>query len=700
MNHHRTILRMLLCLLLPVAALAQTAPDSISYRMTETTVIGVPLTTTPLLTLPFSASAVGRDIISQMPRALAIDEPLKLVPGVKVDNQANGSRVHLSIRGQGILTERGIRGIMILLDGIPLNDPTGFAPDFFDVNHPAVERIEVLRGPAAAMYGGGASGGVISITTRQSPVVPLFGEASTIIGSHNFWRGSASVGGQSDGVNYLLSVSRALGDGCRVHTHFSGNTLLAKATITPASTLTITPLVMYSDTYHENPEGINLQQYNEDPLQANPDAVPFNEYLATTRMTGGVTGTLAVTAMQDLRIGAFTRRTVFTEANNHTFNHRLITNPGAMLTWTLRQGAPGAAVRNAVTAGVDAQWQSITERRVDNDHAAEGSIIRSLEDITQSGLGLHVMDRIDIGARLSILASLRYDNITNKLEDRLRQSVDLSGDADFSHVSAHVGAVYLIDPAASVHVGWGQGFLPPATEELAQNPVHYGGFNADLKPATSDNVEAGVRGIVGNSLWYDVTGFFLTTDNDFDRYRITDPLRNQETFYRNAASSRRLGVECALHYSPFTILELKVAYTWSHFAYTNASPIRIMMDDTTIHKFIVDGNTLPNSPEHQLYVDAQLTPLRDLTVGVSLEMVSSSYIDGANVDAEAADGYAMLHARIGHVLRLAGMRCNASLSVRNILDTKTVAFTEPDPGGNAYQPGAGREVFFGLSVGL
>ncbi len=56
------------------------------------------------------------------------------MPGVKVDNQADGERVHLSIRGQGILTETGIRRIKVVLDGLPLNDPTGFAPDLFDVD--------------------------------------------------------------------------------------------------------------------------------------------------------------------------------------------------------------------------------------------------------------------------------------------------------------------------------------------------------------------------------------------------------------------------------------------------------------------------------------------------------------------------------------------------------------------------------------
>jgi iron complex outermembrane receptor protein len=697
----KTINRYFLLLLLPLTVVtAQKKTDTVIYRLPETTIIGVPLTNTPLIRFPLTAGVIDNSVISQIPRAFAIDEELKLMPGIKIDNQANGARVHMSIRGQGILTERGIRGIQILLDGIPLNDPTGFAPDFFDVNHSAVERVEVLRGPAASMYGGGASGGVVNITTRNAPNRPLFGEASTVVGSNDYWRGSGMFGGQVDGVNYLFSMSRALGSGYRDHTHFSGNNVLAKATITPAQALTLMPVIMWSDYYHENPEGINLDQYNQDPKQANPDAGPYNEHLANNRLTGGLTGTVAITDQQDLKLVAFTRRTNFREANNHTFNYRQIDNPGVKLAWSLRNGRPADALRNTVTIGADAQWQTINERRVDNLHAFEGTEIRSLEEIDQRAFGAFVLDRVEIGGHLSLLASVRYDGIKNELEDKMKQTIDLSGDADFDKATGQVGVEYFVSDAASIHAGWGQGFLPPATEELAQNPVHYGGFNTDLKPATSNSFELGVRGMLCGMFWYDVTGFHLATDNDFDRYRITDPMRNQETFYRNAAASKRQGLEASLECAPFKGFDVRVAYTWSHFRYSIDEPLRIMMDDTTIHKYIEDGNTLPNSPEHQLYIDAQYEIVKDLVIGIGVETVSKSYIDGANVESEAAKGYTMLHGRIGYTLHIAGMDCAASLNVRNITDEKYVAFTEPDPGGNAYQPGVGREVFFGLKVGL
>ena len=131
-------------------------------------VVTVARTSIPLRDNPAATTVVDRNGLSAMPRAVAVDEAVRLVPGVKVDNQADGERVHLSMRGQGILSERGLRGIKVLQDGVPLNDPTGFAPDLYDVDWSNVERIEVLRGPGAALYGGGSTAGVLNLLTTPA----------------------------------------------------------------------------------------------------------------------------------------------------------------------------------------------------------------------------------------------------------------------------------------------------------------------------------------------------------------------------------------------------------------------------------------------------------------------------------------------------------------------------------------------------
>ena len=61
----------------------------------------------PLKENPSATTVMGEEALNNMPRSVAAEEALFLVPGVKVENQANGERGHLYIRGQGILSERG-----------------------------------------------------------------------------------------------------------------------------------------------------------------------------------------------------------------------------------------------------------------------------------------------------------------------------------------------------------------------------------------------------------------------------------------------------------------------------------------------------------------------------------------------------------------------------------------------------------------
>lgn len=673
--------------------------DTLEYKFPEDIIITSTRINMQLREVPFSASYIGLETMDKLPRSIAVDEPLKLVPGVKVDNQANGSRIHLSMRGQGILSERGIRGIKILMDGIPVNDPTGFAPDFFDVDFGNVVNIEVLRGPAASLYGGSASGGIVSITTKNAPNVPLFGEAYFLAGSNNFWKGAGRFGGSTPKVNYTVSFSRTAGDGYRDHTHFWGNNVYAKANYKPAEDVTLTPIFGWTDFYHENPEGINLDQYKQDPKLSNPDAIPFNEYLETNRVTNGLTGVISLRENQKIQFNGFVKRTQFTEANNHTFNRRIIVTPGTSLQYTIDHGSDESLLANSFSIGTDLQWQTIDEARTANDHSKEiFDPLLSNETMKTTGLGFFAIDNIKISKKWNVMLSLRYDKIKNELTDNLKNPFDASGNTDFSKTTGRIGVSYTPCSDISIFANWGQGFLPPATEELAQNPDNFGGYNTHLTFSTSNGIDVGLRGKLQSSLYYDVTGFYMTTDNDFDRYRISNPLRNQETFYRNAASSKRYGLELYLAYYPVKNVEIQGAYTYSKFTYTNSTQIQVLMDDASITKYIKDGNMLPNSPEHQLNIDVQYFPIPELNLSLSSETMSKSYIDGANVESEAVEAFTLFNARVAYQWKLCGLNGELSISLRNIGDTKYVAFSEPDPGGNAYQPGAGREMFGGIKI--
>jgi iron complex outermembrane recepter protein len=674
--------------------------DSSTYVLPTDIVVTASRMSVPLKRLPFSVGVVDSTTLHQMPRSVSLDEALKLVPGVKIDNQSDGNRIHVSMRGQGILTERGIRGIKVLYDGIPENDPTGFDPDLFDVDFSNVSSIEVLRGTAASLYGASASGGIVNVHSQNSPPNRLSGTVSLGGGSNGFWKEHGEFGGSTDKVNYRLFFSRNMADGYRVHSHSWGDKAYAKAIFMPSKSITLTPIFGWTSVYDENPEGLDLASFRLDPKLPNPDAVPFNEFLKTERVTGGLTGDISIKTNQTLQFVEFLKRTWYTDANNGTFTHRTFTTPGSSLQYSLATGGSGRSFKNTVSVGTDAEWQIVDERQADNLHSIEGDTTRTRERVKQRGLGLFLIDAVEIGAGWGAMASLRYDKIHNELEDQLRSSFDASGSADFEKGTGRLGVTYSPSAKTDLFLNWGQGFLPPATEELAQNPDNFGGFNKHLTSSSSSGTDLGVRGSLGKSCYYDLTGFYLRTKNDIDRYRLTDSVRGQEAFYRNFGSSRRLGLELYSRITPVRPLILQVAYTYSNFQYTMNDSSRVMMDDTSIVKYARKGNQLPNSPKHQLVVDARYEIGHSVVVGFTTESISRTYIDGANLESEAATGYTLLHARVEYDWRFLGVRGELSLQARNLGNRNYAAFTEPDPGGNSYQPGPGREVFAGLRIRL
>ena len=654
--------------------------------VTYDVVVSAPRMELALKEVPSATSVVGMDTLRAAPRGIAAEEAMALVPGVKVDNQADGERVHLSIRGQGLLTERGVRGIKVLLDGLPLNDPTGLAPDLFDVDWSTVSRIEVLRGPSSALYGGGASGGVINITTRDGGTGPASGEASMAGGTYDFWKGLAEVGGTDGSVNYRVSFSGNYGNGYRVHTQFDAANLYAKVKWEASPTFHLTMIAADTHFFNENAEGLNIDQLHQDPKMPNPDALTYDEYQRTHRVTTGVSGQWAMAPSANLTFSAYVRDWSWEESVPSTIQNRDYLAPGLMVQFATSH--PMGSVTNHVTMGTDIDWQGIDDVKHPNMGAAvPGTAKVADQRITQRSIGVYLLDRLELGSRFAVTGDVRGDWLRNQLVDNLAAGgANLSGQANFNKATGRVGASFALNADAGLYGSWGQGFLPPTTEELSNNPAAFGGFNVNLQPATSQGEEFGVRGRAASHFTYDVTFFHLDTDNDFGRYRVTS--RPLETFYQNAGSSRRYGIESSVGWFPSSDFALRAAYTWSDFEYTTVKSLFGTFANSTI----------PNSPAHQIATDLEYTVAGHWVIGVGIQAQSSWFVDQSNV--ASVDGYALVNPRISFRWTGANYRGEISLQARNVFGTHYVAFTEPDPDGNSYQPGPTQEVFLGMRIGF
>ena len=134
-------------------------------------------------------------------------ELLARQPGLQLSNTGGvGKTSSIFIRGAEA------RHTLLLIDGVPLGSATTGTPSLADIPLSQIERIEIVRGPASAVYGSDAIGGVIQIFTRRG-AGPLRFDAFAGMGSRNTQEYAAGISGGGESVSGSLRISHQTTDG-------------------------------------------------------------------------------------------------------------------------------------------------------------------------------------------------------------------------------------------------------------------------------------------------------------------------------------------------------------------------------------------------------------------------------------------------------------------------------------------------------
>lgn len=161
--------------------------------------------------VPASVSVISaRDIATQ--QATAVSDLLRNVEGIDVAGYGSpASLARITVRGVG--GSFGGSTSQILVDGMPLESPVaGIHLGMRALDLQDLERVEVVRGPASAIYGPSAVGGVINLMSKRWRGAPG-AEVSLGAGSHGATLASAAVGGAWDAADVRLSASDYRTDG-------------------------------------------------------------------------------------------------------------------------------------------------------------------------------------------------------------------------------------------------------------------------------------------------------------------------------------------------------------------------------------------------------------------------------------------------------------------------------------------------------
>lgn len=639
--------------------------------------------------LPFSASVIAGPDLAEGTAGLFIEEALHALPGVRVQNRYNASvGERISIRGFGARSQFGVRGIKILVDGIPATLPDGQTTlDHLDVG--SLGRVEALRGPAAALYGNGA-GGVILF--RSAP--PFEGgyrqQGTVVAGSDGLLRLQGTGSGTIGGVGVRASVARSVFDGFRNNISDSGEdpysrserTTINAALTSAAGGGTLTVQLSGLDLDALNPGSLPAELYDEGSNQAWGFNVARKTRKDVRQGQAGMGWSGPLGAVE----AAFSAYGVRRELDNPipTRVIDLKRNGGGVRAALGKEwGASGRTGR--VDFGVEGEFQGDDRRNYANQGGEAGDLqVDQLEGVR--AMAVFGQLRVPLGARLEGMAALRVDRFNFSADDRLvgAGNPDDSGDRDMGGVSPSFG-LHLDLGDHGFFASAARSFETPTTTELANQPDRAGGFNPDLEPQRGWTIEGGLRGTLGRRSAYDITVFNTGLTNQLVPFEVPDAPGRR--FYRNAGKSRVRGFELSTRTELSSLMTARLAY-----GYVDARFNEFSVGDGTF-----DGNRVPGLAPHRL--EGALRMGGSVWFGeVRVEARGEVPADDAN-DA-AADGFALVELRFGATgIRAGNLRISPFAAVTNATNVRYASSVVVNAfGGRYFEPGPDRGGYVGLSL--
>lgn len=650
--------------------------------------------------VPAAVTVVDQEAIQFARPQLTLGESLSVVPGVFTQNRQNFAQdLRISIRGFGSRARFGIRGIRVLVDGIPTTLPDGQG-QVDTLQLATAGRIDVMRGPSASLYGS-ASGGIIRIESEPVPEIPLV-QARAMAGSYGFQSYDAKGLGQAGPVGLLVGVSRQVTGGYRDQSQMESNVLNSRVgwEIDDDSELTAYLNFVYGPIA-QDAGGLSNAQIAQDRRQAQT----CNQILDAGESVNQLGGALKYRR----EFGEHDETTAVTWYGWRDFDNRLAFGNACL--GSAAGGSAGEIDRffaggslqhvheqdvfslpNRLLAGVDieAQRDDRSSRELYAQSLGATTLYQS-EDVTS--YRFFVQDDLTLPADLTLGFSLGFDALRYDVTDQLPPTatdVDDSGGLDFNQWSPAGTLRYSPLESVNAYVRISTSFEPPTTTEL-RRPDGTGGFDATLEPQTAVNYEVGLKGLLPGRFRYELAVYYMQIDSEILRIQI--PINGGvDDRYRNAGESTRTGVEVGLAWRPIEPVTFTAAYTFS------ASEF---VQHAAENGEDFQGNEVPGVPEQLLYAAVQYDHVSGAFVSLEGRYVGSYYADDAN--RVQADSYGVLDLRMGWRIDWGNFELIPQLGFNNLLDEAYVDNVRTGERATAasriFEPAPGFEVYGGMSLG-
>jgi len=581
------------------------------------------------------------------------------------ENQAQDNR--MAIRGFGARSAFGIRGLKIILDGVPLTTPDGQS-QVDNIPFQLIENVEIMKSLSSTRYGN-ASGGVVIINTFSNLADKYIVEAG--YGSYGYKNIKGTYSTNSEKSSTILNISQAESDGYRDHSSYLNKSLFFKH-LRKFQNMNLKFNLLYFDSpYAFDPGGLNIESVEENRLQARDRNVLYNSQESIKQIQTGVV------LDWDTKLGEVNSNVYY---SNRDFVGLLpFTNGGYV---ELNRDFAGVEISIKDKSqnfewmvGTSIQDQKDDRKRFENNEGEKGAItldqIESFSSYGAFALGSYNKENY------SIQSGVRFDLHEISLDDNVgidQQYVEYS--KSLKAFSPNVGFIYNLNKKDEVYINYGKSYETPSLSELSANPNGVG-FNGDLNPMNSSGFDLGFRNKSQN-LSYSITAFYIKTKDEIVRYELEG--FEGMNFYRNLGTSKRIGTEIEVSYNLGNSGVLNASYTQAKYEFKNQE---------------VSGD-LPGIPKSNFALN-WLYGYKDFDLKLDLKYVNSLYADNNNE--VKVPSYLLSNIALKNKFNLKGFFLEVGLHVRNLLDEKYYDNIRTNAFGNRfYEPASLRSFILSIKT--
>ena len=625
------------------------------------------------LKIPAAISIYKTDLTATSRQQTALREYLFDIPGVFTQNANNFAQdLRISIRGFGARSAFGIRGVKLIVDGIPETTPDGQG-QLDNLNLGIIDRIEVIKGPSSSLYGN-ASGGVISIQTRDFKEAYAKTQAAT--GAYGFQQYQATGALGKENANYVLHGSFVRSDGFRDQSGFEQFNFNGKGNFRIDENLKITGILNYSNSpVAQDAGGLTLEEVEANRRQARDSNVDFQTEEVVQQLKIGTSLTWKINNRWQLNNYQF--------YNYRDFNGLLPFEFGGIIDLNRNYIGHGSNIdfklpKNTLKVGYDIGYQDDLRRRFFNLEGEQSTITLD-QDEQFTSVAIYALDHFKAGKWL-FTAGLRYDYNQITIDDFLIDDGDTSGDILLNTINPSVGASFEWKPNQQVYASFSTSFETPALSELSTDPINGDGFNENLDSQRATNYELGLKGAIADRLHYQLALFLINTQDDLVPFELE--AFPDRSFFRNAGETRRRGIELEAQYAFSKAWNASASFTYSDFEYR----------DFVLPNGDFTGNVLPGIPQSTTTFQLRYGKATGLQGALQGNLVGRLYANDSNE--VVVDGYELINLRIGYIWNLKRIQIQPYFGFNNILDAQYTdnvrinafggRFFEPAPGINGY----------------